>query len=200
MEHHALLYVGSLLHILETLPKDERVPGADVRHVFLDTFSIADARALSHEANLRPIERSARTFIVAFNNAGHEAQNALLKTLEEPPATSKFRLIVPREDVLIATVRSRVSVTSLQGGGDAITGDASTFVDASYKNRLALVAEKTKEKDMNWVRSLLDGLEMYARAQKDGTLMEELLFIRRYIESKGSSKKMLLEHLALTLR
>jgi DNA polymerase-3 subunit delta' len=36
-----------------------------------------------------------------------EAQNALLKTLEEPPAASTFVLVTSRPDVLLPTVRSR---------------------------------------------------------------------------------------------
>ena len=38
---------------------------------------------------------------------GGEAQNALLKTLEEPPAASTFVLVTSRPDVLLPTVRSR---------------------------------------------------------------------------------------------
>ena len=36
-----------------------------------------------------------------------EAQNALLKTLEEPPPASVFILVTSRPDVLLPTVRSR---------------------------------------------------------------------------------------------
>ena len=36
-----------------------------------------------------------------------EAQNALLKTLEEPPSASVFVLVTSRPDVLLPTVRSR---------------------------------------------------------------------------------------------
>ena len=36
-----------------------------------------------------------------------EAQDALLKTLEEPPPASVFVLITDRPDVLLPTVRSR---------------------------------------------------------------------------------------------
>src|SRR5262249_61640176 len=35
------------------------------------------------------------------------AQNALLKTLEEPPSSSVFILVTSRPDVLLPTVRSR---------------------------------------------------------------------------------------------
>ncbi len=36
-----------------------------------------------------------------------EAQNALLKTLEEPPSASMFVLVTARPDMLLPTVRSR---------------------------------------------------------------------------------------------
>jgi DNA polymerase III subunit delta' len=56
----------------------------------------------------RPFEGRRRVTIV--NDAdllGREAQNALLKTLEEPPAASLFVLVTSRPDALLPTVRSR---------------------------------------------------------------------------------------------
>src|SRR4051794_8192070 len=56
----------------------------------------------------RPFEGRRR--VVAIDGADAlnvEAQNALLKTLEEPPPASMFVLITDRPDVLLPTVRSR---------------------------------------------------------------------------------------------
>ena len=56
----------------------------------------------------RPFEGRRRVVIVDDADAMlGEAQNALLKTLEEPPATSMFVLVTSRPDVLLPTVRSR---------------------------------------------------------------------------------------------
>ncbi|HSC26745.1 MAG TPA: DNA polymerase III subunit delta' [Vicinamibacterales bacterium] len=56
----------------------------------------------------RPFEGRRRvTIIDAADRMVDEAQNALLKTLEEPPASSSFILVTSRPDLLLPTVRSR---------------------------------------------------------------------------------------------
>jgi DNA polymerase-3 subunit delta' len=56
----------------------------------------------------RPFEGRRRVVIVDEADAVLvEAQNALLKTLEEPPPASMFVLVTARPDVLLPTVRSR---------------------------------------------------------------------------------------------
>lgn len=59
----------------------------------------------------RPFEGKRRVTIIDEADAlMASAQNALLKTLEEPPASSVFILVTSRPDSLLATVRSRCSV------------------------------------------------------------------------------------------
>lgn len=72
-------------------------------------FILVDAvRALEREANFRPFEADARFFIVNdADRMNDQAANALLKTLEEPPATSYIFLITSRPDSLLPTIRSR---------------------------------------------------------------------------------------------
>jgi DNA polymerase-3 subunit delta' len=56
----------------------------------------------------RPFEGRRRVVIIDEADAvGEPAQNALLKTLEEPPPASVFVLVTSRPDVLLPTVRSR---------------------------------------------------------------------------------------------
>lgn len=65
-------------------------------------------RAAVDQAAYRPFEGRRR--VVIINEADRlvpEAQNALLKTLEEPPSASVFLLVTSRPHLLLATVRSR---------------------------------------------------------------------------------------------
>ncbi|HRI04570.1 MAG TPA: DNA polymerase III subunit delta' [Pyrinomonadaceae bacterium] len=65
-------------------------------------------RDLEREANFRPYEAEARFFIIDdAHKMNDAAANALLKTLEEPPATSYIFLITSRPDSLLPTIRSR---------------------------------------------------------------------------------------------
>lgn len=65
-------------------------------------------RELETEANFRPYEATARFFIIDdADKMNDAASNALLKTLEEPPAESHIFLTASRPDALLPTIRSR---------------------------------------------------------------------------------------------
>ena len=65
-------------------------------------------RALEIQANFRPYEARARVFIVdEADKMNDAASNALLKTLEEPPATTYIILVSSRPNLLLPTIRSR---------------------------------------------------------------------------------------------
>ena len=65
-------------------------------------------RELEREANFRPFEGAARAFIVEdAEYLNDQAANALLKTLEEPPATTHLILTTTNPMALLQTIRSR---------------------------------------------------------------------------------------------
>lgn len=68
-------------------------------------------RDLEKEANFRPYEATARFFIIDdADKMNDAASNALLKTLEEPPATAYLFLITARPDALLQTILSRCQI------------------------------------------------------------------------------------------
>ncbi len=88
------------------------------RRVHADVLFIepGDTGSIKVDQIREAIERSAyrpfegRRRVVIINDADEivsEAQNALLKTLEEPPPASSFVLVTSRPDTLLITVRSR---------------------------------------------------------------------------------------------
>ncbi len=65
-------------------------------------------RHLESEANFRPYEADSRFFIIDnADRMNDSAANALLKTLEEPPAGTHIFLVTSRPDSLLPTIRSR---------------------------------------------------------------------------------------------
>ncbi|GAB4229247.1 MAG: DNA polymerase III subunit delta' [Acidobacteriota bacterium] len=72
------------------------------------SLGIDEMRTLRREAQFRPFEGKNRFFIVdGAERLTVEAQNCLLKTLEEPPPTSHIVLVTATPEALLPTIRSR---------------------------------------------------------------------------------------------
>ena len=72
------------------------------------SIKIDQVREIVDRAGYRPFEGRRRAVIIDDADAlVAAAQNALLKTLEEPPPSSVFMLVTSRPDMLLPTVRSR---------------------------------------------------------------------------------------------
>jgi DNA polymerase III delta prime subunit len=130
-----------------------------------------------------------------------EAQHALLKILEEPPAHVQFFIVVPRADALLPTVLSRVQINRSTADTEVDSVEMHAFLHMSYKERLECIAKKVKDKDNSWISAIVAGAEIFASqsSREDPQLANMVLMIRRYIAFPGASKKMLLEGLALQL-
>ena len=72
------------------------------------SITIDQVREAVEQVGYRPFEGRRRVIVVDDADLlVPPAQNALLKTLEEPPARSQFVLVTARPDMLLDTVRSR---------------------------------------------------------------------------------------------
>ena len=72
------------------------------------SIKIDQVRDIVDRAGYRPFEGRCRVVVIDEADAlVAGAQNALLKTLEEPPSSSVFLLLTSRPDMLLDTVRSR---------------------------------------------------------------------------------------------
>jgi len=74
------------------------------------TLKIDQIRTLTREATLKPYEGRGKVFILdRAETMTEQAQNALLKTLEEPPQATFLILIAPEASALLPPIASRCS-------------------------------------------------------------------------------------------
>ncbi len=198
--HHAILYIGNSLES-SGLPSVYHTASPSVTHLMQDSFTIADARALKELIYQRPIEGSTAVFVIKSHTIASEAQQALLKILEEPPVHAQLFIVVPRLDSLLPTVRSRLLYEQVSVVSEEANPVFETFKALSLKERIETIAEKTKAKDLKWIEAILAGAESLVRSDqlRYKELAHEILLVRSYIASRGASKKMLLESLACSL-
>ena len=101
-------------------------------------------RDLLRDLALLPVEGGARVAVIeGAAQMNEDAQNALLKTLEEPPAGVTIVLCADREELLLPTVRSRCARIRLGPTGpreiEALLGELG-LADAATASRLARLA------------------------------------------------------------
>jgi DNA polymerase III delta prime subunit len=202
MNHHALL-VEAAQESLEDICS-RLVPLAVERFVFPDTtIGIQEVRRVTADSYLKPETGEYRVILVEVRAITVEAQNALLKLLEEPPASSRFVFVVRGGVSLLSTLRSRflaASVPSEVEDNEAF----GTFLRSDLASRLTLIANRIEKKDDVWIRSIQNGLKQYVlhdrkKATRNVDEMVTLQLVLSRVGTRGSSAKMLLEELALSL-
>ena len=101
---------GDHAGILVLFPGQEINPDRSPKTV----IGIDGIREATRRVSLNPYEGSFNVVIInGAETMSEDASNALLKTLEEPPAHSLFILLTASEDAMLTTVRSRCQSMSL---------------------------------------------------------------------------------------
>jgi DNA polymerase III subunit delta' len=116
---------------------------------------IDSARELRRDLSMRPFEASRRVYmILEAHLLRTESANALLKSLEEPPSYAVFVLVSDHADVLLPTIRSRVTPIPFRRLSSAqlaeLTGDPvaarAALGDAGRAQRLATDADAAERR------------------------------------------------------
>ena len=205
---HATLIGGTAAEIPQVLSllkhegiETEKNPDLYVR---TDThFGIDEAREIAARAAARGIE-GPRLFVLAMPSLTAEAQNALLKTIEEPVAGARFFFLVPSPETLLPTVRSRAQIVEIERTESAGIIDAHKFLRASPSARLELLKplfEKDDDdrRDLSGIVTFLSSLERILSEVRplpqEG--IEAVYRARGYMGDKGALVKPLLESVAL---
>ena len=215
--HHAYLIEGDTdstnRELLQVLENDfDLVPTTNPDFHFFNSASLTiDETRLIKERQLnRSVSGGKKIFIISFNTATHEAQNSLLKVLEEPTFDTHLFIITPHAGLLLPTVRSRLIYVRhrLEGQDSSL---AKTFIKSTKAERLELISKLIKDiKDEKVDRAeaveLIQGIEkqVYEMYRKDRRLeyadaLREIEKCHNYANDRSASLKLLLEHIALMI-
>ena len=190
--HHAYLLIGNVesakAYIKELL--GSLIGSPDYFSWQGESFGIGEARKLGELAQRKAFGER-KVFFIAPEKITLEAENALLKTFEEPIEGTHFFLSVRDEGMIIPTLRSRMFSVRLTGASEG--SEAKSFLKAGLKERLAFV-KKFVDAEKN-LPSFLDDLLMAASRDEQ----QEIYPLRLVAGERGASARLILEHLALVL-
>ncbi|MEK7227453.1 MAG: hypothetical protein AAB641_01000 [Patescibacteria group bacterium] len=191
--HHAYLLVGereAARSFLLSFFKEQRIilTGSPDFLIFSeDVFGIDEARALNIQAISKAFGER-KVFFIAAHRLTHEAQNALLKTFEDPYPDTHFFLVVREEALVLPTLRSRMQTLHVKSG--KVSSEAEKFLKLSISDRLKF-AKEFVEKEKN-LSTFLDELLLLSKSRK-------VYDMRLLSDNRGAAPKLILEHLALVL-
>ena len=197
--HHAvLLESATVTDTAAELSKSE--PLLEVQTFYQKEFGIDLVRSLTATAYRSPATGYEQLCVViGFESATVEAQNALLKLLEEPPASTQFVVCVPARSILLPTVLSRLSLGS-PVDSSGIHQLPSLFT-MPLKEALALIEQRHKQKDKAWFvaeqRALVawvSGVDLLALSP---SFRHAIALAVARLNTRGASNRWLLEHLVL---
>lgn len=209
LDGHAYLIAGgtekrdSLLKFLKECGIEvEGNPDVYIREYL--SFKIDDARELRERAMARAVLGARRVFIVTTPAMTTDAQNALLKVLEEPYGDALFFFLVPSPSTLLATFRSRAQTLELDPLNDVLPRtEAARFLQSTLERRIDMLKplyqrNDGEERDIRGAILLLSALERELRGKSEaGEGIRAIYRARKYVTDKGALLKPLLEQVAL---
>jgi DNA polymerase-3 subunit delta' len=156
-------------------------------------ISIEQVRSLQHDLSLAPYEAPCRIgLLLDFQNASDEAQNAMLKTLEEPTSRVILLVTASRPEDLLPTIASRCEVVLLRPAGlqeTSLALEKETGITKSDAERLArlsggrygqALALQQNPNQVVKINSLIDGmLQAMAMSLRDRFAYAEELAPRK---------------------
>lgn len=188
----------------------------DVLCQIYESFTMNDSGEIKDWHSRRGITEGKKICIISTKFINREAEQALLKIIEEPAINTHFFIIVPDASLLAETILSRVHLIKIkQSSNIDMKKDAFLFIASSPKdriNKVALIIKENKDEENSgqlryYSISFVNEIEsiIYQKFKKDRNdkkikfILEELQKSREYLSTSGASVKMILEHLALVI-
>jgi hypothetical protein len=162
----------------------------------MDVFGIDEARQLKFLSARKPLG-ACKIFLISPMAITPEAQNALLKTFEDPMPDTIFFLVIREQNLIEPTLLSRMQSMHLPKGVGAMAKEAKDFINLAIKDRL-LFAKKFADEEGN-LAVFLDSLLSLLKKSGSKESLEKVFNIRKLIRETMPLPRLVLEHLALML-
>ena len=193
MNHHATLFRRSR-------PLDFQYETDNSVSLFsFERLGIDNARQIATDAQLKPVSGAEQVFVLRTLFVTHEAQNALLKLFEEPPAGLSFVLVLPPAVQLLPTLLSRIGQEVAEQPDVVINQPWVDFLAATPADRLTQIDLWQKTKESNWLQAITAGVHTISYTEVPVGALPAIQLVGEQLGTRGASNKMLLEHLALIL-
>lgn len=147
-------------------------------------FLMDDARAVEKESYIA--EKNEKIIVIMAHSFRIEAQNFLLKLLEEPPKNIKFLIVAPSKNLLLPTIKSRLICEKRKKTKEEI----SLNLDIK-KLDLKMIFDFLKENESLEKNELLEKISLLSKQSlkyKDFNANELDFFYKSYELAKLNSK------------
>ena len=234
LSHHANLIVGNAQtrdQLISILEKQHKITAQGNPDFFIrnyETFTIDDARQIKQLHSSRPLldadkknpGAGKKFFVLTMNGATVEAQNAMLKLLEEPAEYAHFFLIIPSAHLLLPTVKSRMSQAEGFFSDAKLTKNSSKSLNPEITEQAEVFLKANQTKRLDMVKKLVDEISKEKKTKQDAIIfldaVQEIVYkekgvkngkssldaieiARNYLNDRAPSVKMLLEYVALNV-
>lgn len=159
----------------------------EINKHMIDTIKIDEIRQMQTKIIEKPITSKKKVYLI--NNAENmtkEAQNCLLKTLEEPPSFVTIILVVNNENSILATIKSRCTkILFTDEKKDELTDDEKT----RYNELERIFGNIENYKSID----LLGKIDVLYKDKE--RIFENLDFINMILRSKGKTYNKYLDYI-----
>jgi len=209
---HSFIVLGKnekqLQHAIDTLCT-EKIATVDRTHFsFEKSIGIEDIKLIQRNISLSPVKSSQKAYILWHaETLTIPAQNALLKTLEEPPRNTLIILLATQKESLLTTIISRCFIIDETAHDEknisVIPQDLTSFsYDTNIGERLYIAQLYGKNKDtaLAWIESIIQitRKDMVENCSREHTAKIRLLQkTYTYINQTNTSPRLIIEHMLL---
>ncbi len=175
---------------------------------FEKAVGIEDVRKIQEKLYLKPMYGDKKAIILDFRpEVTTEAQNALLKTLEEPPRSTIVIIFAGNIEDLLPTILSRCKIYKLEGAqeeSEDFSKQIIKILDSGEGEKLEIAAEfgRDRETALKFAENIVLGASKLLKenpTEKTKNLMKEMDKAYSTLKNSNVNPRLILENYLLSL-